>query len=90
MALSIALMTLPLAFMILTVVFRLRDPVGNTQKCEQFAGMAMTFVILSFFGVALASLVHGGFAILACIVFLAGFILLFGVVHPFGPAYRAL
>jgi len=90
MTLSIALLTLPLALMILTVVFRLKGPVKNTRKCEQFVGMVMALVILSFFGVALSSLVHWGFAILACAVFLIGFFLLFRVVHPFGPAYRAL
>jgi len=90
MPLSVTLLTLPLAFQILTVVFRLKDPANNTRKCEQFAGMACAFVILSFFGVALASVVHWGFAILACVVFFVGFSLLFKVVHPFGPAYRAL
>jgi len=90
MALSIALLTLPLAFMILTVVFRIKDPARNTRKCEQFAGMSYNFIILSFFAVALTSVVHWGVAILACIIFLIGFILLLRYVHPFGPAYRPL
>lgn len=90
MALSIALLTLPLAFTILAVVLGIKDPVRNARKCEQLVGMASLFIVLSFFAVALTSVVHWGFAILACFVFLAGFILLFKVVHPFGPAYRAI
>lgn len=92
MALSIALLTLPLAFMILTVVLRMKDPVGNSRKCEQFAGMSYNFIILSFFAVALTSVLqwHWGLAILPSIIFLIGFILLLRYVHPFGPAYRPL
>lgn len=92
MALSIALLTLPLAFMILTVVFRINDPVTNTRKCEQFAGMSFQFIILSFFAVALTSVLqwHWGLAILLSIIFLIGFVLLLRYVHPFGPAYRPL
>jgi len=90
MPLSVALLTLPLAFMILTVVFRIKDPVGNTRKCEQFMGMVYSFTILVFFAVALASVIHWAFAILLSIVFLIGFRLLLRYVHPFGVAYRPL
>lgn len=92
MALAISLVTLPLAFMILTVVFRIRDPIKNTRKCEQFAGMVLMFVILSFFSVALTSVLHWhwGFATLACIAILVWFNILTRYVHPFGPAYRTL
>jgi 4-hydroxybenzoate polyprenyltransferase len=90
MPLSVALLTLPLAFMILTVVFRAKDPVGNTRKCERFAGMAWAFISLVFFAVALASVIHWAFAILLSIVFLIGFRLLLRYVHPFGVAYRPL
>jgi hypothetical protein len=90
MPLSVALLTLPLALTILTVVLRIKDPAKNSRKCEQFAGLSYTFVALSFFGVALASVVHWGFVILACIVFVIVFFLLFRYVHAFGPAYRII
>jgi hypothetical protein len=90
MPLSVALLTLPLAFMILTVVFRIKDPVGNTRKCEQFMGMVYSFIILIFFAVALTSVIHihWALAVLLSIVFLIGFRLLVRYVHPFGEAYR--
>ena len=90
MGLSIALLTLPLVFMILTVVYRLKGPVRNTRKCEQFGGMDYLFISLLFLVVALTSVLHWGFIILVSIVFAVVFLLLFRVVHPFGPAYRAL
>lgn len=88
--LSVALLTVPLALMVLIVVLRLKDPVKNTKKCEQFAGMVYTFMILGFFGVALSTLIHWGWVILICVFIIIGFNLLYKYVHPFGPAYRAL
>jgi 4-hydroxybenzoate polyprenyltransferase len=92
MALAISLLTLPLTFMILTVVLRISDPVRNTRKCEQFAGMTLMFSILSFFAVGLTSVLHWnwGFSALACIAIIVWFNLLTRYVHPFGPAYRSM
>lgn len=84
MALSIGLLTLPLAFTVLAMVLRIKEPVNNSQKCMLFMTMAWTFIVLLLFAVALASLVHWGFVILACIVFLIGFLLLTRTIHPFG------
>ena len=91
MVLSIALLASSLPFALLTVLFRIKNPVGNAQKCVQFAGVAALFVMLSLFSVALIDGLqwHWGFAILACIVFLIGFALLFKQVRPYRPAYHA-
>lgn len=88
--LSIALLTVPLAFTALAVVLAIADPAKNARKCEQFVGIASLFIVLSFFGVALTSVLHWGFVILACIMFLIVFTLLLRYVHPFGPAYRPI
>lgn len=90
MALSIALLTVPLAFTILAVALGISGPAKNARKCEQLVGMASLLIILSFFGLAMASVLHWGFAIIACIVFLIVFALLLRYVHPFGPAYRPI
>jgi 4-hydroxybenzoate polyprenyltransferase len=88
MALSIALLASSSPFALLTVLFRIKNRVGNAQKCVQFAGIAALFVMLSFFSVSLIDVLHWhwGFAILACIVFLIGFALLFKRVRPYRPA----
>ena len=90
MKLSIALLTLPLLFMVLTVVARIRDPLRNADKCSQLAGVVYSFIILSYCGVALASVLHWAITALICVVFLAVFRLLFRFTHPFGEAYRVL
>lgn len=91
MPLSVALLTLPLAFMILAVVFRIKDPVRNARKCEQFMAMTSLFIVFSFLGVALAGIgVHWGFAILAFILFTAVYYLLERTVRPFGASFRAI
>ena len=90
MTLSIALLTLPLVFMILTVVTRIREPLRNADKCGQLIGMVYSFIILSFCGVALANVIHWALAALICIIFLIVFRLLFRIVHPFGEASRIL
>lgn len=89
--LSIALLSLPLIFTALTVAFRIKNPAGNAQRCVELAGMAALFAMLSFFSVALTSVLHWhwGYAILACIIFLIGFGLLFRQISPYGPVYRA-
>jgi len=89
--LSIAFLSLPLIFTALTVAFRIKNPAGNAQRCVELAGMAALFATLSFFSVALTSVLHWhwGYAILACIIFLIGFGLLFRQISPYGPVYRA-
>jgi hypothetical protein len=87
--LSIALLSLPLIFTVLTVAFRMRNPLRNAQRCVELAGMAALTAMLSYFSVAFISVLHWhwGFAILACIVFFIGFALLFKQVRPYGPIY---
>lgn len=90
MPLSVALLTLPLIFMILAVVFRIKDPIGNYRKCEQFMGMSVLFMVFSFLGVALAGSLHWAYIILAFIFFTAVFGLLQRAVRPFGASARPL
>jgi len=82
--LTIALLILPLGFAIATVVYRMKEPVENALKCSKFMGMVYVFTILSFFGVALATVLHWVLAILLCAVFFIGFRFLFGFTHSFG------
>ena len=86
--LTVALLTLPLGFAIVTVVYRMMEPVENTWKCSKFMGMVYAFIILSFFGVALATVLHWVYAILLCAVFFIVFRFLFEFTHSFGEAYR--
>lgn len=89
--LSIALLGSASPFVILTVIFRIRSHISSAQKCVQFAGMAALLAMLSFFSVALINVLHWhwGYAILACIIFLIGFALLFKQVHPYGSVHHA-
>jgi len=91
MVLSIALLGLSSPFVLLTVLFRIKSRVSNAQKCVEFAGVAAMLAMLSFFSVALISVLHWhwGFAILACIIFLIGFCLLFKQVHPYSSVSNA-
>jgi 4-hydroxybenzoate polyprenyltransferase len=91
MVLSIALLGLSSPFVLLTVLFRIKSRVSNAQKCVEFAGAAAMLAMLSFFSVALISVLHWhwGFAILACIIFLIGFCLLFKQVHPYSSVSNA-
>jgi len=91
MKLSIALLSVPLIFMMLTVIFRIKDPIKNFKKCVEFAGLSALFIMLSFFALALINVLnwHWGFAALSCIFFLIVFCLLFKQVHPFGEIHRA-
>lgn len=84
-ALSIGLLTLPLGSTVLTIVLRMKDPIGNGPKCIVAMTMAWIFIILSFFAVALTGVLqwHWGYAILACIAFPIGSVVLLRAVHPF-------
>lgn len=82
--LSIGLLTLPLVFTALSIAIRIKDPIKNGQKGVAFMTMGWALIILIFFAVALTSLIHWSFVILACVAFLAGFALLLRTVYPFG------
>ena len=82
-ALSIPLLAAALPTTLFALVLRVRDPVGNGPKCLVFMTMAGVDIGMILFGVAVSSLVHWGFAVLACVVYLAGFIPLFMSVQPF-------
>ncbi len=90
MPLSVALLTLPLIFMILAVAFRVKDPIGNYRKCEQFMGMSVLFTVFSFLGVALSGSLHWAYIILAFIFFTVMFAQLQRAVRPFGASARPL
>ncbi len=83
-ALSIGLLVVPFALALLAIGFRVKDPVDNGPKCWLFMAISWEFIVLLFFAVALTSLLHWGFAVLACIVFLIGFLLLLRTMMPFG------
>jgi len=83
-ALSIGLLAAALPPTVIAIGTRMKDPVKNGPKCLVFMTMAGVSIGLVLFSVALASLVHWGFAVLACIVYLIGFIPLFATIHPFG------
>ncbi len=84
MPLSVGLLTLPLISTVLAMVLQIKDPLNNTTKSLLLMGVAWTTVILLLFGIAVASLIHWGFIILACIFFLIAFILLMSTVEPLG------
>lgn len=84
MALLIGLLALPLPLTALAVVLRMKDPIKNARKCMFFMSMAWVLIVLLLFAVALSSLIHWGFALLACIAFVLGFVAMFRAIHPFG------
>ncbi len=84
MALSVALLSLPLPFAVLAIAMRIKDPVKNGETSVWLLGLAWVFVILSLLAVALASVIHWGFAVLSCILFLLVFSLFVRIVHPWG------
>jgi len=83
--LSIALLTLPLAFMALTALFRIKAPLENAYKCAFFMGMTCTFIVFSFLGVALADLIHWGFIVLVFVFFIAVYAILQRATRPLSP-----
>jgi len=82
---SIALLAAALPTAAFAVFTRLRDPVGSGPRCVVYVTMASVDIALVLFGVALSSLVHWGFAVLACLAYLALFVPLFAAIHPVGP-----
>lgn len=88
--LSISLLTLPFVLTALTISLRVRNPVGNGPKCIVTMTLAWMFIILSFFAVALTDVLQWpwGYAVLACIAFPVGSVILLKAVHPF--EYKAL
>lgn len=86
--LSIGLLTLPLVCTVLSIAIRVKDPVRNAQMGVMLMTMAWALIILMLFATALASLIHWGYVVLACIAFLIVFAFLLRTVHPF--TYRAI
>ena len=84
MALSVALLALPLPLSVLAIAMRIKDPVKNGETSVWLLGLAWVFVILSLLAVALAGAVHWGYAVLSCALFLLVFSLLVRIVHPWG------
>ena len=82
-SLSIALLTAPLLLIVLSIFLRIIDPLGNGPKCALVMTMASEFIGLILLAVALASLIHWGYAILVCIIIVMVSILLTKTIHPF-------
>jgi len=85
--LSIALLTLPLAFMALNALFRIRNPLGNAYKCAFSMGMTCIFIVFSFLGAALADLMHWGFIVLVFFFFIAVYAILQRITRPSAPIF---
>ena len=83
-ALSIGLLALPLPLAVLAMILRIKDPLKNSTQYKVLTTLSWILIVALFFGVALASAVHWGFALLACIAFLTGFPILTKIVHPWG------
>jgi len=83
-ALSIGLLAAALPPTVVAIGTRMKDPVRNGPKCLVFMTMAGVGIGLVLSSVALASLVHWGFAVLICLVYLIAFIPLFRTIEPFG------
>jgi len=86
--LSIGLLTLPLICTVLSIVIRVKDPIGKAQKGVMLMTMGWALIILLLFATALASLINWGYVVLACIAFLIVFAFLLRTVHPF--TYKAI
>jgi 4-hydroxybenzoate polyprenyltransferase len=84
MGLSIGLLTLPLVLTIAGLVVRIRDPADSGARCALLIGMAWICIILTLFAVALASVLHWGFAILGCVIVLVGGLVLLRTIQLFG------
>jgi hypothetical protein len=82
--LSMGLLTVPLALAVVGIALRIRDPISSGAKCTLLIGVAWICIILTLFLVTLTSVVHWGFAILACIGVLTGALLLARTIQSFG------
>ncbi|MBM3157673.1 MAG: hypothetical protein FJ004_10380 [Chloroflexi bacterium] len=83
-ALSMALLAVTLPLTIMGLLLRIKDPLNNSPRCNKFLGLAWIFIILILFATSVSSLIHWGFAILACLIFIIGFPLLVKRIHPWG------
>src|SRR4030042_4460530 len=81
---SIALLAVTLPLTITGLFLRIKDPLNNSPRCNKFLGLAWIYIILILFATSASSLIHWGFAILACLIFLIGFPLLVKLIHPWG------
>jgi len=84
MPISAGLLALCLPPTLAGLVMRARKPVENSVFTTQLIALGFTFVHFLFFAVALAELVHWGYALLAGVASLVGFLLLLMIVHPTG------
>ena len=82
--LSIGLLAGPLPLTIIAVFIRARHPVKNGAKHKTLMTLAWIFISVLLLGIGLSNHLPLGFAISACILFLAGFPLLVRIVHPWG------
>ena len=88
-ALLIPLVTLPLLCMILIVVFRIKDPLENQDKCVKLMAMTNVFIIFSFLGVAFVNVLHWAFLILVFFLFMTVFFVLERAIRPVGAPYQS-
>jgi hypothetical protein len=82
--LSIGLLTLPLPLAVAAIIMRIRNPIEYSSHYKLLTTLSWIFIVVIFFGFALASAVPLGYAVLACIIVLAGFPILTRIVHPWG------
>ena len=82
-----ALLSLPLAFMVLTAVYRLMDPLKNAYRCALFMAMASVFTVFSLLGVALADVIHPGFVVLIFVFFIGVYMILQKATRPSAPIF---
>lgn len=83
-AFSIAILAINLPLTIWAVILRIKDPIKNSPRCNKPLGLVWISIILILFATSLSSLIHWGFAILACAVVVVGFPLLVRIIHPWG------
>ncbi len=83
-ALSIGLLAGPLPLTILAISLRIKHPLKNSSKYKALMTLAWILIVVLLLGVGLSQLLHWGFAVAACLIFLIGFPLLVRIVHPWG------
>ncbi len=82
--LAIALLALPFPLTALALILRIKDPLRNSAKYKVFMTLSWILIVVTLFGFGLATVMTPGFAVLICIISLAGFPLLVKIVHPWG------
>lgn len=82
--LAIALLALPFPLTALALILRIKDPLRNSSKYKVLMTLSWILIVVTLLGFGLATIMNLGFAILICMVSLAGFPLLVRIVHPWG------